>query len=90
MISVERIIIFSQLKSMPSSRPSNLLAILIGSSDPLPCFSKDEALPECRALTHLFGNGAGAFRIGKNSVVLTKIGKIYKVLCIEEFIVRLI
>ena len=47
MISVERIIIFSQLKSMPSSRPSNLLAILIGSSDPLPCFPKDEALPEC-------------------------------------------
>ena len=29
-----------------------------------------------RALTPLFGNGAGAFRIGKNSVVLTKIGKI--------------
>ena len=43
-----------------------------------------------RALTPLFGNGVGAFRIGKNSVVLTKIGKIYKVLCIEEFIVRLI
>ena len=43
-----------------------------------------------RALIPLFGNGAGAFRIGKNSVVLTKIGKMYKVLCIEEFIVRLI
>ena len=43
-----------------------------------------------RALTLLFGNGAGALSIGKNSVVLTKIGKIYKVLCIEEFIVRLI
>ena len=43
-----------------------------------------------RALTPLFGNGAGAFRIGKNSVVLTKIGKMFKVLCIEEFIVRLI
>ena len=28
-----------------------------------------------RALTTLFGNGARAFRIGKNSVVLTKIGK---------------
>ena len=28
-----------------------------------------------RALTPLFGNGAGAFRVGKNSVVLTKIGK---------------
>ena len=37
-----------------------------------------------RALTPLFGNGAGAFRIGKNSVVLTKIGKIYNVLCIEN------
>ena len=44
----------------------------------------------CRALTLLFGNGTGAFRVGKNSVVLTKIGKIYKVLCIEEFIDRLI
>ena len=43
-----------------------------------------------RALTPLFGNGAGAFRIGKNSVVLIKIGKKYKVLCIEVFIVRLI
>ena len=43
-----------------------------------------------RALTPLFGNGAGAFRIGKNSVVLTIIGKKYKVLCIEVFIVRLI
>ena len=47
MILIGRIIIFSQLKSMSSDRPSNLLAILIGSSDPLPCFSKDEALPEC-------------------------------------------
>ena len=28
-----------------------------------------------RALTPLFGNGAGAFRIGKNSVILIKIGK---------------
>ena len=44
----------------------------------------------CRALTPLFGNGAGAFRIGKNSLVLIKIGKKYKVLCIEVFIVRLI
>ena len=42
-----------------------------------------------RALTPLFGNGAGAFRIGKNSVVLIKIGK-NTVLCIEVFIVRLI
>ena len=45
---------------------------------------------QTRALTPLFGNGAGAFRIGKNSVVLIKIGKKYKVLCIEVFIVRLI
>ena len=45
---------------------------------------------EDRALTPLFGNGAGAFRIGKNSIVLIKIGKKYKVLCIEVFIVRLI
>ena len=43
-----------------------------------------------RALTPLFGNGAGAFRIGKNSVVFIKIGKKFKVLCIEVFIVRLI
>ena len=40
-----------------------------------------------RALTPLFGNGAGAFRIGKNSIVLIKIGKKYKVLCTEVFIV---
>ena len=33
-----------------------------------------------RALTILFGNGAGAFRIGKNSVVSTKIEKKYNVL----------
>ena len=33
-----------------------------------------------RALTTLFGNGAGAFRIGKNSVASTKIGKKYNVL----------
>ena len=43
-----------------------------------------------RALTPLFGNGAGAFRIGKNCVVLIKIGKKYKVLCTEVFIFRLI
>ena len=48
------------------------------------------ALWDIRALTPLFGNGAGAFRIGKNSVVLINIGKKYKVLCIEVFIVRLI
>ena len=45
---------------------------------------------DSRALSPLFGNGAGAFRIGKNCVVLIKIGKKYKVLCIEVFIVRLI
>ena len=33
-----------------------------------------------RALTTLFGNGAGAFRIGKNSVVSTKHEKKYNVL----------
>ena len=36
-----------------------------------------------RALTPLFGNGAGAFRIGKNSVVSTKIGKKYNILCMK-------
>ena len=36
-----------------------------------------------RALTPLFGNGAGAFRIGKNSVILTKIGKNQNVLCMK-------
>ena len=36
-----------------------------------------------RALTPLFGNGAGAFRIAKNSVVSTKIGKKYNVLCMK-------
>ena len=42
-------------------------------------------------LSHPFlGMGSGPLELGKNSVVLTKIGKIYKVLCIEEFIVRLI
>ena len=41
-----------------------------------------------RALTTLFGNGAGAFRIGKNSVVSTKIGK--NTMFYEVFIVRLI
>ena len=34
-----------------------------------------EILGIIRALTPLFWNGAGAFRIGKNSVILTKIGK---------------
>ena len=50
----------------------------------------------CRALTPLFGNGAGAFRIGKNSVIFTKIGKkaqyfMYEVLCFmyDIFIVTL-
>ena len=31
---------------------------------------------QVRALTPIFGNGAGAFGIGKTSSVLTKIGKI--------------
>ena len=34
-----------------------------------------------RALAPFFGNGAGAFRIGKISIVLNKIGKKYNVLC---------
>ena len=33
---------------------------------------------------NLFGNGAGAFRIGKNSVVSTKIGK--KIQCFMKFL----
>ena len=44
----------------------------------------------CRALTTLFGNGARAFRVGKNSVVLTKIGKNTKFYALNFFIVRLI
>ena len=36
-----------------------------------------------RALAPLFGNGAGTFRIGKSSVVSTKIGKKYNVLCMK-------
>ena len=39
--------------------------------------------PSYRALAPLFGNGAGAFRIGKNSVILTKIGKNQNVLCMK-------
>ena len=45
---------------------------------------------EHRALTPLFGNGAGALGIGKISVVLTKIGKIYIVYMYEVSIARLI
>ena len=37
-----------------------------------------------RALTTLFGNGAGTFRIGKNSVVSTKIGK--EIQCFMKFL----
>ena len=37
----------------------------------------------CRALIPLFWNGAGAFRIGKTSVILTKIGKNQNVLCMK-------
>ena len=39
-----------------------------------------------RALTPLFGNGARALRIGKNSVILTKIGKNQNVLCMKLLI----
>ena len=43
-----------------------------------------------RALTPLFGNGAGALGIGKISRVSTKIGKIYIVYMYEVSIARLI
>ena len=43
-----------------------------------------------RALTLLFGNGAGAHGIGKISGVLTKIGKFYIVLMYDISIARLI
>ena len=44
----------------------------------------------CRALTPLFGNGAGAHGIGKISGVLTKIGKLDIVLMYDVSIARLI
>ena len=44
----------------------------------------------CRALTPLFGNGAGAHGIGKISDVLTKIGKFDIVLIYDVSIARLI
>ena len=44
----------------------------------------------CRALTPLFGNGAGAHGIGKISGVLTKIGKFDIVLMYDSSIARLI
>ena len=43
-----------------------------------------------RALTPLFGNGAGAHGIGKISGVMTKIGKFYIVLMYDVSIARLI
>ena len=43
-----------------------------------------------RALTPLFGNGAGAHGIGKISGVLTKIGKIDIILMYDVSIARLI
>ena len=43
-----------------------------------------------RSLTPLFGNGAGAYGIGKISMVLTKIGKISIVFVYEVSIARLI
>ena len=42
----------------------------------------------CRALTPLFGNGAGAHGIGKISGVLTKIGKLAIVLMYDVSIAR--
>ena len=47
-------------------------------------------LSDCRALTPLFGNGAGAHGIGKISGVLTKIGKLDIVLMYDIYIARLI
>ena len=43
-----------------------------------------------RALTPLFGNGAGAHGIGKISGVLTKIGKLDIALMYDVYIARLI
>ena len=47
-------------------------------------------LTATRALTPLFGNGAGAHGIGKISGVLTKIGKLDIVLMYDVYITRLI
>ena len=47
-------------------------------------------LRSCRALTPLFGNGAGAHGIGKISGVLTKIGKFDIVLMYGVSIAKLI
>ena len=49
-----------------------------------------EATTIYRALTPLFGNGAGALGIGKISDVSTKIGKIYIVYMYVVSIARLI
>ena len=46
---------------------------------------KRTVMPKIRALTPLFGNGAGAFRVGKNSVVLTKIGKNTKFYALNSY-----
>ena len=48
------------------------------------------SLRTLRALTHLFGNGAGAHGIGKISGVLTKIGKFVIILMYDVSIARLI
>ena len=66
---------------------------------PLPQFSFFEGLVPffiqslkmgARALTPLFGNGAGALGLGKISVISTKIGKIYIVYMYEVSNARLI
>ena len=54
-----------------------------------PWFTKRVVYP-LRALTHLFGNGAGAYGIGKISSVLAKIGKFDIVLMNGVSIARLI
>ena len=49
-----------------------------------------EPVESTRALTPLFGNGAGAHGIGKISGILTKIGKFEIILMYDVSIARLI
>ena len=66
------------------SRPLSVFQVLFKANFIFKDFSKT------RALTPLFGNGAGALGIGKISCVSTKIGKIYIVYMYEVSIARLI
>ena len=59
------------------------------------CLTQNQSIPyssvsKSRALTPLFGNGAGAHGIGKISGVLTEIGKFDITLMYDVFIARLI